>query len=230
MCMSILMQHWLLQCFTNTDLCSNVMFILCGLWTSTFPHDALRVIGLSRVIACGALYLESQELFRFLVNRQIWPMWWWWAGVLNKWIYLCLINRIHAITTTNTSTALMLVLPYIRLPPFSWVSVWRYHLPPMMCMFDLQTGKQKIKLQNYKNRNSHLLFKRVQFWISIIRKKCGCQLNVLLVTEISLQCGFLRYHVILSLYWSDFSGTPYTWQLTTGPFGLFSCTLANNWT
>ena len=29
---------------------------------STFSHDALRVIGLSRVIACGALYLESREL------------------------------------------------------------------------------------------------------------------------------------------------------------------------
>ena len=57
------MQHWLLQSFTNTDLCSNVMFILCGLWMSRFfPHDALRVIGLSRVIACGALYLESREL------------------------------------------------------------------------------------------------------------------------------------------------------------------------
>ena len=26
-------------------------------------HDILRVIGLSRVIACGALYLESQESF-----------------------------------------------------------------------------------------------------------------------------------------------------------------------
>ena len=29
---------------------------------STFSYDALRVIGLSRVIACGALYKESREL------------------------------------------------------------------------------------------------------------------------------------------------------------------------